>query len=165
MGHLRARKGTKPITGKPKPAAQGAGTEDIMITLESVTTDYPDIAAALRSEGATAELKRILGIEENSMPGHETIVAEMKADGKTTPEAAAIRILREEKAKGEKRLQSIKDAGKAAGDVPASVSSEANGGAGKTVYASDEEKWKAELAGLPERYREKVIDAEGLKTK
>jgi signal peptide peptidase SppA len=55
--------------------------------------------AAGIADGAATERARILAVEENSMPGHEKLVAEMKADGKTTGPEAAVRILQAEKAK------------------------------------------------------------------
>ena len=59
--------------------------------------------AAARAEGkaagATAERERIAAIEKNTMPGHEKLVEELKADGKTTGLEAAQRILAAEKAR------------------------------------------------------------------
>jgi hypothetical protein len=49
--------------------------------------------------GAKAERERILAVETQSMPGHEKLVAEMKADGKTTGPEAAERVLQAEKTK------------------------------------------------------------------
>lgn len=50
-------------------------------------------------EAATNERERILAVEANAMPGHEKLIAEMKADGKTTGPEAAQRILSAEKAR------------------------------------------------------------------
>lgn len=49
--------------------------------------------------GAKAERERIQAIESNALPGHEALVAGMKADGKTTGPEAAERILTAEKAR------------------------------------------------------------------
>lgn len=49
--------------------------------------------------GATAERARILGIEQYAIEGCEDLVAEMKRDGQTTPDAAASRIMLALKAK------------------------------------------------------------------
>jgi signal peptide peptidase SppA len=59
--------------------------------------------------GAAAERARILAVEEQSMPGHESLVAEMKADGKTTGPEAAARILQAEKAKIASTSQALID--------------------------------------------------------
>ena len=88
------------------------------VTLESVRAGYPDIAAALTAEGATAERGRILGIEANALPGHDTLIAEMKADGTTTPEQAAVKVLNAERGKGDTAMQAI---AAAVADVPVVV--------------------------------------------
>lgn len=66
---------------------------------ESILADHPDLADAFRAEGATAERERILGIEAQAMPGHEQLIATLKADGKTTPAEAAMQILSAERGK------------------------------------------------------------------
>lgn len=66
---------------------------------ESILASHPEIAEAFRAEGATAERERILGVEAQAMPGHETLIAGLKADGKTTPAEAAMQILAAEKTK------------------------------------------------------------------
>lgn len=84
--------------------AQGPA-ENPEITAASVKKDFPDLVADLRKEGyeeglkagAQAEQKRILGIEALAMPGHEELIANLKADGETTPEAAALQIMKAEK--------------------------------------------------------------------
>lgn len=49
--------------------------------------------------GAAAERQRIQDVEANAMPGHEALLAELKADGKTTGPEAAQRMLAAEKAR------------------------------------------------------------------
>lgn len=65
------------------------------------------VADTARAEGATAERARILGIEGLGLKGHEKLVGELKADGKTTPAEAAIKIVQAEKAAGGKMLASL----------------------------------------------------------
>lgn len=74
------------------------------LTAETLAKSHPDIADHFRAEGATAERARILGIESQALRGHEDLVAKLKADGKTTPEQAAVAILAAEKAKGDRIL-------------------------------------------------------------
>lgn len=73
------------------------------VSRESLERDHAALFAQLRSEfmtaGATAERDRILGIEAHSMPGHETLIAALKADGKTSPDQAAAQVLAAEKGK------------------------------------------------------------------
>ena len=47
--------------------------------------------------GAECERARIQAVEEQSMPGHEDLVAKLKFDGKTTGEQAAVQILAAER--------------------------------------------------------------------
>jgi hypothetical protein len=66
-------------------------------------TNLPADVEAMRKqsfeEGRTAERTRIQAVEEQSMPGHEDLVAKLKFDGKTTGPEAAVQILAAEKKK------------------------------------------------------------------
>lgn len=68
-----------------------------VLTVDSVKTDHPDIFAAIFAEGAKAENDRVKSVQAQSFPGHEALIAEMIADGKTTGSEAAIRILAAER--------------------------------------------------------------------
>jgi capsid assembly protease len=64
------------------------------ISKDSIAASHPEIAEAFRAEGrvegATAERQRILAVEAQALPGHQPLIAQLKADGKTSgPEAAA----------------------------------------------------------------------------
>lgn len=76
---------------------------DPTISRESLERDHTALFAQLRSDfmtaGATAERERILGIEAHAMPGHEALIAALKADGKTNPDQAAAQVLAAEKGK------------------------------------------------------------------
>lgn len=95
------------------PAADNAGISDVKSTAFANATElaaaYPELAAQLRQEGAACERARIAGIQQHAMPGHEHLIAEMIADGRTTPDQAAARILAAEKAARQKQMQSIAD--------------------------------------------------------
>lgn len=98
------------------------------ITVEILKSAYPDIHAAILKEGhdkgfsegmakgtdegfksgSEQERARIKGIEEGALPGHEALISQMKFDGKTTPEQAAVRILQAEKTLRETKLEDIK---------------------------------------------------------
>jgi len=95
------------------------------ITAESLRSAYPEIMAALEKSafdngfsaglakgtedglkaGANKELARIKAVEGSSLPGHEALIAQMKFDGVTTGEQAAVKILHAEKALRETKLQ------------------------------------------------------------
>lgn len=83
----------------------------------AVEGDLPAQLAAARAEGAGAERARIAGIEAAALPGHEALVAAMKADGAVTAEAAALRILNAEKALRAGQLQGVMDVERATGNV------------------------------------------------
>lgn len=77
------------------------GENPMSLTLEQIRAAHPEIAKALTDEGFTAgaesERNRIRDVESQCMPGHESLIAEMKFDGKTTGPEAAVRILQAEK--------------------------------------------------------------------
>ncbi len=85
-----------------KPANLVSMKGHTAMNLEELRAAHPDLCATLvedgRTAGATAERERILGIEANTLPGHEALIAQFKADGKTTPEMAAVAILAAERA-------------------------------------------------------------------
>jgi len=85
------------VAHNPKVSKERSMTD---VTLESVSTEHPAIAAALRAEGASAERARLTGIEANILPGYEKLAAECKADPACTPEMAAVRQVQESKNKG-----------------------------------------------------------------
>lgn len=85
-------------TPAPAPVADDA---------EAVARAFPNATAAIRTEGAAAERSRILGIEANALPGHGELVAKLKADGQSTPEQAAVAILKAEREKGSDTMKAL----------------------------------------------------------
>lgn len=96
----KPRKDTPVKTPAKKPVA-----DDVTAVQDTTQDNTQAIADAVQ-----AERDRILGIEKLALPGHDAIVDEMKADGTTTPEQAAIRILQAEQAAGATRIQALQDA-------------------------------------------------------
>lgn len=80
-----------------------------------------------RTAGADAERARILGIEKAALPGHAELIAGLKADGKTTPAEAALRVVEAEQAQGANRLAAIRGVEDATGKVPAESSALGDG--------------------------------------
>jgi len=94
-----------------KPGTQSArkGAAKVEITLEKIKTENPDIAKALKDEGAaevrgdvlkegaTAENERILSVSAQAMPGHEKMINDLMFDGETTGPQAAVKVLAAEK--------------------------------------------------------------------
>lgn len=85
------------------PATQGAlrmnKDQNQELTLEALRAAQPALCAQLIEEGAARERERIASIEALAMPGHDKLIAALKADGKTTSGEAAIQILAAERAK------------------------------------------------------------------
>jgi capsid assembly protease len=91
------RSKTSPQTkraGAAQPINKGIS---MTITAEQVATDHPEIAAAFRQEGATAERERIQAIEAQTIRGHEALINTMKFDGKSSAGDAAMAIIAAEK--------------------------------------------------------------------
>jgi signal peptide peptidase SppA len=95
------RRGKKPGSSGAGVAPQATSSQPPKgnpMDLETLRKDHPALCEALLAEGralgvtegATAERARILAVEAQALPGHEKLIATLKADGKTTgPEAAA----------------------------------------------------------------------------
>src|SRR5574338_667308 len=90
----------KPASAKAPQATAPIPTQgDRAMDMATLRADHPDLVTALleegRQAGASAERSRILGIEAQAagLPGHEALIASLKADGKTTPEQAAVQVL------------------------------------------------------------------------
>jgi capsid assembly protease len=129
-----------PVTpGKPRAAAAALSEQARMnpTSIAELTAAFPDLVAqirnealasasstataaaiaAARGEGATAERARILGIEAAALPGHEALVATLKADGTISAGDAAIAIMAAENAKRGTVLAQLQADGK--GGAPA----------------------------------------------
>lgn len=128
------------------------------LTRETIERDHPEIAQAIRDEGygagleagtksgADAERARILDVEAQCLPGHEKLLARLKADGKTSGAEAAVQILAAEKAAGAAKEEALQlDAPKPA---PASASStgEADEQAGLSAEEKAEKRWEKDEA-------------------
>jgi signal peptide peptidase SppA len=96
------------------------------------------------SEGANAERDRILGIDAIAVAGHDELIAACKADGKTTPEQTAMKILEAEKVTRGRQLAAIKGVETETAAVKAAPL--AAGGGGDDVATGTPEGWKAEYA-------------------
>ncbi len=124
-----------------------------MLTLDKLKADHPDLAAALRAEGATeaaaAERARITGIEEQAAGlagNHSALVAALKADGKTTPAEAAVQLLAAEKKANATRVEGLQQLDAAAAGVTSTLSAAAGGA---STFPPTEDGWKAEWEATP----------------
>ncbi|PPQ17958.1 hypothetical protein CV770_18500 [Bradyrhizobium sp. AC87j1] len=128
--HLAAAATTTALRAPPVPPllpAQSATTAAAApaTSVADLAAAYPDLCTQLRVEGATAERTRILAIEAAALPGHEALVAEMKADPAVTADMAAGRLLGAEKQLRAGQMQAIKDVEGATGKVAAAPASTA----------------------------------------
>jgi signal peptide peptidase SppA len=55
--------------------------------------ENPQAAAVLRAEGASGERDRIAAVREQALPGHEALIEQLAADGKTSGPEAAMRVI------------------------------------------------------------------------
>lgn len=77
------------------------------LTATQLREQNPTAAMELAEAGAAAERNRIAGLEAAAMPGFDKLLADAKADGKTTGPELAAAIIAETKAKGGKLLASL----------------------------------------------------------
>jgi len=130
------------MAGQNDPAPAPAATKPT--TSAELSAAFPELCAAIRAEGAQAESARIAGIETlgAAMKGHDTLIAAMKADGKTTPEQAAMRIVAAEGAARAAQLAGIQSVESLTGNVNAAPASAAPNETPTVAQTPDG--WKAE---------------------
>lgn len=108
------RSGAAGAASRPT-ASKGASTMD----RTQLEAEHPDLFKALRDEftqaGATAERQRIQAVEGALIPGHESLIAGMKFDGKTSGGDAALAVNAAE------RKARVASAAAMAGDAPKPV--------------------------------------------
>lgn len=68
------------------------------LTLAELQAANPALVQIISADASTGERTRILAVEAQAMPGHEALIATLKADGKTTAPEAAVQILAAERA-------------------------------------------------------------------
>lgn len=115
------------VSPQPKAEQSGGASERDAVTdeeahmnIEKLKAEHPDVAAALieegrkagleegRKAGADAERERIKAVEDQTMSGHDALIATLKYDGKTTGPEAAVQVLAAEKAKKGNKLNDLR---------------------------------------------------------
>jgi signal peptide peptidase SppA len=140
------------------PAQEAQRTE----TVAELTAAYPSLVAQIRTDAANAERARILGIEAIAVAGHDDLIKQCKADGKTTPEQAAMQILTAEKGIRRAQMSAIQGVEAVASQVPAAPASIS--AAEQTATASTPEAWADEYKANTahgEKLRAEFPTAEG----
>jgi signal peptide peptidase SppA len=93
----RSASGKKPISAgvaPVKPTSTGTKKMDI----QTFKADHPQLYQTVLAEGASAERDRLSAIDAQALPGHEKLIANMKADPGKTAGDAAMAIVQAEKA-------------------------------------------------------------------
>ena len=96
-------------------------TAEIVAGLQSETLAdaRPDLVEALTATGAQRERDRIASVREQSIPGHEALVAQMELDGKSTGADAALAIVKAERLARTRAAESFDQQGNAPVGQPA----------------------------------------------
>lgn len=96
------------------------------ITRETLEREHPALFAQMRTEfnaaGAAAEIARVQAVREASLPGHEKLIEQLAADGKTTGAEAAAQVLAAER--GARQAQASAHASDAPAAAPHSAATE-----------------------------------------
>ncbi len=70
--------------------------------MKTLAEQHPELLAAIqaeaRAQGAQAEAARVAAVRAQAMPGHEALIEQLAADGKTTGPEAAMQVLAAERA-------------------------------------------------------------------
>lgn len=85
------------VAPQDKPIVKGQSMSDENLTRESLDRDHAALVARIKAEGAKAEMERAAGVRALAIPGYEALIETMAADGKTTPEQAAVAVLQAQK--------------------------------------------------------------------
>lgn len=82
-----------PAAAAAAPAPAPAPAQRAPASAAELASAYPEAVAAIRTEAATAERARLLGIDRISAGADPALIAQCRNDPAVTPEAAALRIL------------------------------------------------------------------------
>lgn len=126
-------KGVHMADANARPEAQKPA-----IDREYLAANHPDLVAALRTDGATAERERILGVQAQGakLPGHAALIARLVDDGKSTAADAALALVEAEHATAERRREAIGADRLQPVDFAAAPSASADAGLDQSAQAS-----------------------------
>ncbi len=135
------------IAGFSREAQEGTVTMSeegkTTVTLEHIASEHPDIAEALRAEGAAAECERIQSVFAQSMPGHEDLINTLAFDGKTTGPEAAVQVLNAERTASANKLDDVEKDG-AEIEVPAAAAEDGKPSADAPIEERCQARWDAD---------------------
>lgn len=127
-----------PMSDKTNAAADQPKTESVA----DLTAAYPALCGQIAGDAAKAERERIQGILSLPSSGHDKLVTDAIADGKSTKAEVALGILEAEKATRSKRMDALKGVEAEAAVVNAAPN--AGGSGTKKTYPATADGWKAE---------------------
>lgn len=140
------------ITNRAQAPAKPATKQEINMTKEELLSGHPDLVAAItaeareglitpealqqqidtaKAEGAEGERERIAALQEVALPGYDDLINQAIADGSSTAEQVALKIIAEEKKRGATAAANM-DA-----DAPPVVPPVADGDEGKKMKRAD----------------------------
>lgn len=94
-------------TLKQRAAGVAAKPTGATMDIQTLKAEHPELVSAIAAE----ERARILAVEAQALPGHEALIAQLKADGQTSgPEAAAQVLAAERNRLGQRAEQLHADA-------------------------------------------------------
>lgn len=106
--------GADGVSAEELPAAENADEPVLPVVTETIpegkamtpqelaaqfAAENSEACAIIRAEGAAAERSRIVGVREQTIPGHEALVEALAFDGKTSPAEAAMAVNAAERTK------------------------------------------------------------------
>jgi signal peptide peptidase SppA len=83
-----------PVATQPQPAEVHMTPQELA---DKFKAENPAAHALILAAGATAEQSRIAAVREQLIPGHEALIEQLAADGKTTGAEAAMAVLAAER--------------------------------------------------------------------
>lgn len=96
--------------GALQPEEKETNHQQQPLSVNAIESEYPEIASALRAEGAKAERDRLAAIDDAALEGHEDLVAAAKKDPNATAETLAVQIIKAQKAVGSTYLSQTRAA-------------------------------------------------------
>lgn len=141
--------GNTPQGGQPAAQTNPLAT----VTVADLQAQRPDLVASIQQAAVAAELARQSGVRANALPGHEKLVEALASDGKTTPEQAAMAVLKAERDTRESAAAAHK------ADAPAAVAASVVGTTGDAGEGQDAKALAAQAVEMSKAEGITVVEA------
>ncbi|MBV2206654.1 MAG: signal peptide peptidase SppA [Pseudomonas sp.] len=90
-------------TLKQRAAGVAAKPTGATMDIQTLKAEHPELVSAIAAE----ERARILAVEAQALPGHEALIAQLKADGQTSGPEAAAQVLAAERSRLGQRAEQL----------------------------------------------------------